>query len=378
MSILIPYDRLSPEQQKVIRDISREDNDRSLFVQGPPGSGKTLISLYTLRNIIRERNIRLHLIMFNHSLYGFLSSALKVLGIEDSVTIETKDKYFFGLHSRESKNRYFDEENYSIKYGKILEDLQDIDFEKTIDVLLIDEVQDLNVEEWNVLKKQSSIIISLGDFDQKVYDSSLSLDDVLVISREERLSKVFRFHKNIAKLAAPFSTSKENLENMVENDSTIIPQIIEVESNKKVYDEIAEIINNIQSFEKGIAIITPQRSNLNILSEELNFRGIDHHFYTSNQSLRNHDYSSKKPLLLTSFSAKGLEFEHVILFGFEESEYMQKMRRDGSLNTNIYVSLTRTNAHLYIINTANTIPELRNLEVEESNMEEISSLDDLF
>ena len=42
MPILIPYNQLSLEQQDIVRRVSR--GDKNLYVEGPAGSGKTLIS----------------------------------------------------------------------------------------------------------------------------------------------------------------------------------------------------------------------------------------------------------------------------------------------------------------------------------------------
>ena len=86
--ILIPYPQLSPEQQKVIRSVSR--NEGNLFIEGAPGSGKTLISLYTLKDYLEKENLKVMVIMYNHSLYGFLRSAFKELEITVGVTIATK------------------------------------------------------------------------------------------------------------------------------------------------------------------------------------------------------------------------------------------------------------------------------------------------
>ena len=100
MSILIPYTRLSNEQKQIIERFSNVETN--LFVSGPAGSGKTLISLYILNNIIENKTERPLLLMYNHSLYGFLSTSLKELGIGENVTIATKDKLFWDI-AREKK-----------------------------------------------------------------------------------------------------------------------------------------------------------------------------------------------------------------------------------------------------------------------------------
>src|SRR5690625_2942564 len=92
---LPPYPQLSEEQKGIITRISREQSD--LFVEGPPGSGKTVISLYTLRDMIREGASNPLLLMYNHSLYGYLRTSLEQLEISENITIATKDKFFWDL-----------------------------------------------------------------------------------------------------------------------------------------------------------------------------------------------------------------------------------------------------------------------------------------
>ena len=58
---LVPYNKLSDDQKLIIRKVSRED--KNLFVEGPPGSGKTLISLYTLKDMVRSQAIKPLLLM---------------------------------------------------------------------------------------------------------------------------------------------------------------------------------------------------------------------------------------------------------------------------------------------------------------------------
>lgn len=54
MPILIPYNQLSLEQQDIVRRVSR--GDKNLYVEGPAGSGKTLISLYALKNFVESES----------------------------------------------------------------------------------------------------------------------------------------------------------------------------------------------------------------------------------------------------------------------------------------------------------------------------------
>lgn len=374
--MLIPYNQLSEEQKRVIRRVSRVSGN--LFVEGPPGSGKTLISLYTLRDIVQESNVRPLLMMYNHSLFGYLSSALKELGIQDNLTIVTKDKFFwdkaakFGIKPTDFKDKY------DVKYTFLLNGLNNQEIEKEFDVTVVDEIQDLMPEEWELIKRMSKRVLTLGDFNQGVYKTNLTRDNIESYGIFEKLSVIFRFHKNIARLAKIFSKNKDDLESKVSKDSQTQPQIIDVTVQLE-FSKIAEILNQIKIYRKRIGVISPDNDKLKALSEYLNNSNVDYNYYPSNRDLRSHDFNSTTPLLISSFSAKGLEFEHVILFGFDKtSVVVSRLQDEKKLKDVIYVSITRTNSNLYIIRSPNTVKELKDLKVEEENKKTDISIDDIF
>lgn len=371
---LIPYNRLTDEQKQIVTRISREQKD--LFVEGPPGSGKTLISLYTLRDMISGGIIRPLLLMYNHSLYGYLRTAMKELDIIDNITIVTKDKFFWNLAKsnnifcNKGENSY--EDSYEVKYQKILSGLLECNFEQMYDVALVDEVQDLNPSEWKLIQRLSKRTTSLGDFNQGIYETKLTRDLIITEStRIEKLTQIFRFHKNIAKIANLFSRNDDNLEAKVTITSQTIPQIImtpQIEEKAK----IKEILLSLENMRQRVGVICPDKRILEDLKEYLEQEVVEYNYFENNIDFRSHDFTSTAPLLITSYSAKGLEFEHVILFGFNKSSSMvRKLRTEGRLNDVIYVSITRSNANLYIIKTEDTIDEIACIDLfsKETNTE---------
>jgi DNA helicase IV len=375
--MLIPFNQLSEQQKSVIKNISREQQG-NIFVEGPPGSGKTLISLYTLKDIVLETNIKPLLLMYNHSLYGYLKVAINDIGITDNITIATKDQYFWNL-ARGLEIIPDNTGSYNDKYDFLLRMLNQANLTKTFDVALIDEVQDLNELEWAIIKKISKRIISLGDFDQGIYETGLNYEALRNQGVYARLTAIFRFHKNIAKMAQIFSRKKEKLEDKVTKDSKTQPMVYDVSSNGE-FDKIIEIINGVQLNRKTIGIISPDRNKLEEFAVALEAKNIPHFYFKDNKDLRSHDFNDITPLLITSFSAKGLEFENVILFGFDtDSSMIYKLQREKRLNDVIYVSITRTNTNLFIVRTPNTIKEINDIVVETSiDIVTQPNIDDLF
>lgn len=374
--MLIPYTQLSEEQKGVIRRISRESGN--LFVEGPPGSGKTLISLYTLRDIVQESNVKPLLMMYNHSLFGYLSSALKELGIQDNLTIVTKDKFFWDKAKSHGITPIDQKAKYDEKYHFLLSGLKSTSIEKEFDVTIVDEIQDLMPEEWELIKRMSRRVLTLGDFNQGLYKTNLKRDDIKSYGIFESLSVIFRFHKNIAKIARFFSRDNEDLESKVNRDSKTQPKIVDI-TKANEYAKIAEILNEIRTYRKRIGVICPDNEKLLQLADYLQSKGVDYEYYKDNKDLRIHDFNSTTPLLISSFSSKGLEFEHVVLFGFDnDSMVVSKLQAQGKLKDVVYVSITRTNSNLYIIRTPDTVQELKALTVEQENENTEISIDDIF
>jgi len=375
---LVPYNKLTDEQKGIIRRFSRQPSN--LFVKGPPGSGKTLISLYTIRDMVQNQVTTPLVLIYNHSLYGYLSSSFKELGLSDNITIATKDKFFWSL-AREHRVQ-ISGDSYEEKYDALLSELAEKSLKCQWDIAIIDEVQDLNKKEWLLLKKIASRITSMGDFDQKMYRSDLEEKDVSAACEIEKLFDIFRFSKNIAKLAGKFSRNHNEDESGLERKVIKIDQkqvqLIDTEAGREA-DEISMIIETLSQQQGNIGIIGPSKKQLAKMAQELNDRDIDVTFYKSNKDFGDHDFTSTQPLLITCFSAKGLEFENVIVFGFYQDNYfVQDFRRKDRLTEMLYVSLTRANTGLYILRTPNTIPELKELSQEIKEESPELSLDDLF
>lgn len=371
---LIPYNKLTNAQKGIIRRVSR--GFKNLFIEGPPGSGKTLISLYTIKDIIESQVSSPLVIIYNHSLYGYLQSSFKELGLIDNITIATKDKFFWDLARQNGVNIPKDITDYNKKYDALLTGLLALDLSEKWDIAIIDEVQDMQKKEWALILKLAGKITSMGDFNQGIYESDLVKKDITAISQFEQLFDIFRFHKNIAKIAEIFTKKNDGLEKKVKKIEQKQVKLIDVNNSYEETNEIINIISSIKGQRNRLGIISPNKTKLKELYSTLQSKRITSTFFLKNTDFRDYDFTSNDPLLITSYSAKGLEFENVIVFGFDNSvtDYL-----GDSLDELIYVSLTRSNSGLYIIRTPETVQKIKNLTVkEEQTTEEMDSFDDIF
>lgn len=373
MAILIPYQQLSEEQKAVIRRVSRTDNN--LYVEGPAGSGKTLISLYALKDFVENESGNLLFLMYNHSLYGYLKTALNELDIINGARIATKDKFFWDLAKINDYKPPFDL-TYEEKYSSIMNYLLSCDLENQYDIIVVDEVQDISGNEFEIIKRLGNKIITLGDFNQGIYKTDMDRARMMTLGDFETLSTVFRYHIEIAKLANNFTD--RDLPSMVRAGNGVRPKIIDVQENQ-LFPEIAEILRNLVLRRKRVGVISPDKDKLKALNSYLQSVGVESTYYLENRDFREHDFTTTTPLLLSSFSAKGLEFENVIVFGFNKyNSRIEKLKSENLLKEIIFVSITRCNSDLFIIRTPDEVDLIKNLVVDQGNTVDEVDLGNLF
>src|SRR5690606_22713967 len=109
-----------------------------------------------------------------------------------------------------------------------------------------------------------------------------------------------------------------DLESQVSRTSQTQPQIHNTTSGNE-NAKVAEILNGLKYSQQRIGILSPDRDSLENLDFYLKSQGIDYKYYKENKDLTNHDFTSTPPLLISSFSSKRRQFEHVILLGFNNS-----------------------------------------------------------
>lgn len=363
--LVVPFAQLTSQQKQIVEDAT--NNPEWLFIEGPPGSGKTCVSLHIVRALIGREVVKPLVLIYNNSLLGYLRKSFEQLGVKDSITINTKDKFFWSLRSQfniqVNYNAKFDE-----KKHKILTELlaKKIDLEYSI--VILDEIQDFTELEWKFLKTLSKRFILLGDFEQRIYSADLNKQTLLSVSKHKFLDKIFRFGEMIAKLVQVFSKSKRDLVSQVVRKDTIKPIVFDCDSVDKENQEIVEIIQARKNDGGRIAVISINKDRLNEVHLFLDSKSVQHFHAPDPSDFAEYDFSSNSTVLITSASAKGLEFSTVIVTGFDNgSRAVHGFRQNGGFEENIYVCLSRATHHLYVLRNPNTVIELKKLESFENN-----------
>lgn len=368
---LVTINDLDSTQREVVE---MQPFDRSMFVSGPPGSGKTSVAILRTRMLLDNGVSNVLFLLYNHSLYGYLRKIFAKMNIRQNVNIETKDIFFWNLSRRlggSMPDRYAP---YEEKYSQILENIDEAGEDELpkYKLLVLDETQDFSRLELQLLRKMCDKLVVLADFDQQVYGKTVDSSCFSDLPHRE-LKTIYRFGKEIAHIAQHFSSSGTNLERKVTKTGNT-PAYKVVTTSSKELDVVCQIIKNKTIADGTMAILAPRREQLQRLSRLLSAKRIDHYYAENNKDLRNYDYDSKRPLLISAHSAKGMEFDTVVLYQYNDHDIFGDQDEQNKL---IYLSLTRTCGELYVIQTEDLCRSLKSLPgLRDMNEQDDSDIND--
>lgn len=355
MPVKVPtITNLDVTQREVVK---YQPYDAPMFVNGPPGSGKTHVAILRLQVLLNNGYTNVLFLLFNHSMYGFLRTIFTKMGLSTNIVINTKDIFMNELARNKGYWNSSYNNDYQTAYNNKLNFLLRCENFDRYDVIVIDECQDFSETEIEILRKMTSKIIAVGDLDQAVYQNQPSSYFGSLPSR--KLHTIYRFGRKVAQIAQPFSKSRESLTNRVSitNDTDVFR--VKASSDNDAYQKISRIIQSKRFTDQTIAILSLTNNQLRALKSGLSSNGIECFFAQENNEFRNYDFDSRRPVLITPFSAKGMEFDVVILFGYNAILNWNNWAKIK--NEIIYVSLTRTSNELYLIQQSDTYSMLANL-----------------
>lgn len=222
------------------------------------------------------------------------------------------------------------------------------------DYIIVDEIQDFTREEiCEFMVAANKHIMFFGDTAQSIYKQygkqTLSIEEISELTKLDilMLYNNYRLPRSVAKITQDYVGVNVDLykDKVYQNKEKTIPYIC----FKKSIAEQVDSICNIFKENKGLSIgvLLPSNENVVTICNDLKLRNVSFEekysvtTATGKQFVDKLDFTTITPKLMTYHSAKGLQFDIVIL-------PMYNGAADTESRKALYVAMTRTMHKLYI------------------------------
>ncbi|MCM8809473.1 MAG: hypothetical protein NC934_04805 [Candidatus Omnitrophica bacterium] len=333
----ITFEDLTQPQKEFLKKILQE-HDKSFFLRGCAGSGKTIIAAYALSLLLKHTKKSVGFLVFTKLLRKFVEDGFKNEAIGESI---------WHFH-------------YWYHHGRPLKD-----------IFLIDECQDFKQKWINAVKNKSLCQIWLGDDSQQIYEDA---DGFHYLANEFSDSATITLDVNyrnclfVARFASKFMRltdfeQKRGITLQQKINDFILPILknpmqaasannqpvifIEASNKNQEMDSIAKIIKDIElnkdEHSRKIAVAHFQHATLDKLEIELRERNINY-FRITEKKEDLPDFSGDSLLILSPIhSLKGLEFDYIIFPRTDED----KWSNEQIFNNLLFVLFTRARKRIY-------------------------------
>ena len=305
-------------------DLIGETIDKSMIVAGCAGSGKSVIAMY---------------------------KAQQILDLKGDVILIAYTK---------SLNRYMWQGKENSLNGRFYYHWQWIDQGMPkADYIIVDEIQDFDKEEiLQFIHATRKCYFFFGDTAQSIYRTfgkkTMTIDEISSMTgiSVSRLYNNYRLPKPIAKITQDYLGLTEQVddvrpysENLYYNKENSLPTFVECNSRKEQINRMMSLIKDKNL--RNVGILVPTNDFVLSLMNEFTSANFACEFkynegYNDSKNKDTLNFKTEHPKLMTYHSAKGLQFETVILPCYQ-----------GAISTHdrkaLYVAMTRTYRYLYVL-----------------------------
>lgn len=348
MSWMIPRYKAEGDQDPIVRDLV--NTNRSALIQGPAGSGKSVMLVWTVQDILEKHpNKRVCMVLFTRSLIDMMKTGIPE-HLSDRVHIFTTY------------------------------DFQRNQFETEWDLVIVDEFQDINRRLLDKIFYYGRQIILAGDIGQSIYENGCAIDyfDAVDIDKP-RLKMIRRLTKSIQRIACYFADNPEDFIKF-EVDKRIASVSVQLTKYPSQDSEIQNVWLRAREYAwNGVssAVIFPENADLvkfsnTVLAQEnkspwqatykyygtgssINYKSLNNHLSKHEVQLqvigkgagtmREAD-AQNLVSIMTYHSAKGLDFEAVFLPKLTRSTTFWS--KPDIARRMFFVALTRSRRDLFL------------------------------
>lgn len=320
------YFNLPPVTELTVAQQSALNETEPIALSGGPGTGKSVVSVWRhMRNFHRGRPSLL--LTYTHTLKQYLRSCCQQQE-------ETRAANHIGTS-------FADKPVVKGIYQEII----------------IDEAQDLAPDYYNDIRRLG-IDISYGADDSQILyrdhcSTTAELQEMFPDNVQCLLDKNFRSTQNIMLFARHafrnLFVPQDIIDGLADN-----PGMKPVVAGGLIFNKILTIIKELGGEESNIGILTPWKKDVAAIDGWLTSQSIDHSAYASDENGEAYCPPIKNIHVTTYRSAKGLEFDTVILPEFDYFYFQKKPRiingNDSLSEEDMYVAVTRARSNLFLLN----------------------------
>jgi superfamily I DNA/RNA helicase len=298
--------------------------DEAISLCGGPGTGKTVVSLW--------RHIR------NHELHGINSLLLTY----------TKTLQYYLIKTAEPNNK-----NAASKIDRTIRWSNHNQKAGThYDEIIIDEAQDVNKERYQIIKRLTDLVSFGADDAQGVYKDGCTLNQLNNLfpqNEQYELAQNFRNSKEILLFVQSVFPNiyipNEVLKSAYISGLKPLIQILGRNNFEElVVENILEIIEDFPDETHNIGILVPSIKMVNTYFALLRANNNCSMYHSELEN-----FASLERIHITTFkSAKGLEFDTVIIPGFDSFKWFIN-NTDTFSENDYHVALTRSRRNLYLL-----------------------------
>ena len=314
-------------------DLIGDTIDKSMIVAGCAGSGKSVIAMYKAQQILESKGDVI-LIAYTKSLNRYMRQ-----GKENSL-----DERFF------------------YHWQWIDQGMPKADY------IIVDEIQDFDREEiMQFINAARKCFFFFGDTAQSIYRAfgkeTLTIDQISSMTgiKVSRLYNNYRLPKPIAKITQEYLglTEEDNVrkysESLYLSKENASPVFVECHSRQEQIDCIISIIRKNKY--RNVGILVPENDLILEIMNAFTSEKFACEFkynagYNDSKNKDTLDFKTERPKLMTYHSAKGLQFETVILPFYQGASNLDEKK-------SLYVAMTRTYRHLYVLYNGDMLKPLK-------------------
>lgn len=310
-------------------DLIEYTDDKSMLVAGCAGSGKSVIAMHKAEQL-HKKGQDVILIAYTRSLSRFMKNG-------------KADSSFRFFHHHLWK--------YKLKMPKA-------------DYIIVDEIQDFTREEiQEFINATRKHFLFFGDTAQSIYrqygKQTMTIAQIAAMTglNTLQLFNNYRLPRPVAKITQDYVgvDVQEYKEKVYQNKETELPHLIHFDNEQKQIEALLRLVKD--NVGRNIGILLSNNPEVIRISQEFMDNDVECEFkYNKGDNdfdyVDNLDFNTVLPKILTYHSAKGLQFDLVIL-------PMYNGANDDESRKALYVAMTRTMHSLFVLySTQSLLPPL--------------------